>query len=269
MARRDTRRTVLTLSALTLLACITGAEVNAGGTTATATTGTLPLRAELRLVSRLAECPPGVTASACATRTVTGVFPGLGSVSGSSTWRAAIDPPACTLETGKSLAHPVRLSVAGKGTIEIDVADAPSCTDLESLRTQTQGFKVTGGTGVYAGASGSGTLERTLGFDSGAGRIGTESWSGNLIVPGLEFDTTPPTLNGTVAKTVRAPRGARRTSVRYAVTSQDAIDGAIPVSCKPRSGSAFRIGRTVVSCSATDRSGNTRTARFTVIVRRR
>jgi hypothetical protein len=56
--------------------------------------------------------------------------------------------------------------------------------------------------------------------------------------------------------------------VRYAVTAQDAIDGAVPVACLPRSGSAFRLGRTVVSCAATDRSGNTQSTRFAVSVKR-
>jgi len=269
MARGSRRRTFLALGVLTALASMTVADVNAGGRTARATVGTLPLRAELRLVSRLSECPQGITASACAARSSTGVVRGLGSVSGSSTWRAAIDPPACPADMGRSLAHTVRLVVAGKGTIEVEVADAATCADLDTLRTQTQVFKVAGATGVYAGASGSGTLERTLGFDSGAGRIGTESWSGSIVVPGLEFDTTPPTLSGAVPRTIRATRERRRTPVRYIVSSQDAIDGALPVSCKPRSGSAFRIGRTVVACSATDGSGNTQSAQFAVIVKRR
>lgn len=269
MARASRRRTFLALGVMTALAAMTGADVNAGGSAATGTVGTLSLRAELRLVSRLSECPQGVTASACASRTITGVVQGLGSVSGSSTWRAAIDPPACPLDMGKSLAHTVRLVIAGKGTIDVEVAAAATCADLDTLRTQTQVFKVAGGTGVYAGASGNGTLERTLGFDSGSGRIGTESWTGSFSVAGLEFDTTPPTLSGVAPKTVGARRGARRTVVRYAVTSQDAIDGAVQVNCLPRSGSAFRIGRTVVSCSATDRSGNTQAARFAVIVKQR
>jgi hypothetical protein len=54
---------------------------------------------------------------------------------------------------GRSLAHSVRLVIAGKGTIEVEVTEAATCTDLDTLRTQTQLFKVSGGTGVYAGAS--------------------------------------------------------------------------------------------------------------------
>ena len=265
MTRVDRWRTFVALTITTALAAVTGADVNAGDKRAV---GTLPLRAELRLVSRLAECPQGLPASACANRSVTGVVPGLGNVSGTSTWRAVIDPPACQPDTGKSLGHTVRLEIAGKGTLAVEVAEATTCTDLDSLRTQTQTFNITAATGAYAGASGGGTLERALGLDAGAGRVGTESWTGTLAVPGLEFDTTPPTLTGTAAKTVRAPRGAKSARVRYVVTSQDAIDGALSVSCKPQSGSPFRIGRTVVTCSSTDRSGNARSARFAVTVKR-
>jgi hypothetical protein len=38
---------------------------------------------------------------------------------------------------------------------------------------------------------------------------------------------------------------------------------------RPRSGSRFRVGRTRVTCSATDTSANTRKATFTVTVKPR
>ena len=75
-------------------------------------------------------------------------------------------------------------------------------------------------------------------------------------------------MKGIVSKTVRAPRGAKRVRVTYKVTARDDVD-AVPVSCRPRSGSRFRIGRTVVKCTATDGSGNTATAKFTITVKPR
>lgn len=58
--------------------------------------------------------------------------------------------------------------------------------------------------------------------------------------------------------TVRAKdkKGAR---VTYDATAQDATDGTLPVTCSPASGSLFPIGRTTVTCSATDSAGNTGT----------
>ena len=78
---------------------------------------------------------------------------------------------------------------------------------------------------------------------------------------------TPPTLSGAVNKKVRARRGSKRVRVTYRVTASDAVDGSVPVSCQPRSGSRFKIGRTFVKCSATDSSANTVTARFAIVVK--
>ena len=86
-------------------------------------------------------------------------------------------------------------------------------------------------------------------------------------MPGREFDLAGPALSGATARTVRAPKGATRVRVRYSVTAQDAVDGAVAAACKPRSGTFFRVGRTKVTCSATDSSGNTSSAAFTIRVR--
>jgi HYR domain len=88
-------------------------------------------------------------------------------------------------------------------------------------------------------------------------------------VPGLEFDVTAPMLHGAGSKTVRAQRGAKRARVTFKVTSTDGVDGAVPVSCQPRSGRRFPLGKTIVRCAATDSIGNTATAGFTVTAKRR
>lgn len=173
-------------------------------------------------------------------------------------------PPTCPVGVGKPLATTGHLVVAGRGLIHFALADGARCIDQEPLRNEPQDFTITGGTGTYDGASGSGRLERTV-----SAGLGTERWIGTLVVPGLEFDLTPPTLSGTRSKTVRASKGAKRVRVTYNVTARDAVDGRAPVTCVPRSGSRFPIGRTVVRCSATDSSANTSTARFIVTVRPR
>jgi hypothetical protein len=136
----------------------------------------------------------------------------------------------------------------------------------------TQAFTVTGGTGAYVGASGSGTLTRVAGLP-GLNVMGEDTWTGTLVVPGLEFevevDRIAPTITGATSKTVRAPRKAKRVRVTYQVTATDDVDGAVAVSCRPASGSRFKIGRTNVTCSAADKTGNTATARFTVTVKRK
>jgi len=270
-ARTNARRWSVILAAATTVAVSAAATVvvEPGLGAAEATAGTLELRAQLRLVSQLGACPPGVTATACGARTGEGVLPGLGRVSEAYTFVADIGAPPCPAGFGRALAYPTAFEVAGKGEIHFSLGAGAGCVGQEAVRTQTQAFTVTGGTGVYAGASGSGTVERVLGGETRAGRVGRETWTGTLVVPGLDFDVTPPVLAGTVAKTVTAPRKARAVRVRFTVTARDGADGAVPARCRPRSGSRFKLGKTRVICSAVDTSGNTATARFLVTVRPR
>ena len=231
--------------------------------------GTLNLSSRLTLVSVLGPCPPGVSATGCAARTSRGPFAGLGQVTGTYTFLANVGPP-CDNGWGKALAYPVRFAIASKGDISFALAEGAGCVNevLDfAVRTQTQTFTVTGGTGIYAGATGTGTVTRALG-STATGAAGTETWTGTLTVPGLEFDVTQPTLAGAANKIVRAKKGAKSARVILRVTAQDDRDGTLPVKCTPSSGSRFKIGRTRVTCSATDRSANTANASFVVTVRR-
>ena len=227
--------------------------------------GTLNLRGTLQVMSTPVECPPGAPTDAneCRARTGEGLVSGLGSVSETYTWSYKIGAPKCPSTVGTPLATTGRLVVAGKGEIHFELAQGARCIDLEPLRNEPQAFTITGGTGTYEGASGSGSVERNIG-----GGVGTEVWRGTLVVPEVEFDVTPPTLAGAKSKTVRAPKGAKNVRVTYAVIARDDVDGVVPVSCSPRSGSRFPIGRTVVTCVAPDTSGNTATARFLITVKK-
>jgi hypothetical protein len=163
----------------------------------------------------------------------------------------------------------VRWVVANKGEIEFALAEDPRCIPpSDAVENVRQSFTVTGGTGIYAGASGSGTVSRAVGFSSGSTFRGFETWTGTLSVPGLDFDITAPVLTGATNKTVKAKKGAKSARVTFQVTAQDDKDGALSATCLPRSGSRFRIGRTVVNCIATDTSANTTNASFRVTVRR-
>jgi hypothetical protein len=54
--------------------------------------------------------------------------------------------------------------------------------------------------------------------------------------------------------------------VKYVASATDLVDGQVPVTCRPRSGSTFRLGTTPVGCSATDKAGNTATGSFKVTI---
>lgn len=91
--------------------------------------------------------------------------------------------------------------------------------------------------------------------------------SGGTVGPPAA-DTVPPQIFNASNKTAEAtgPGGAAVT-FSPAVTATDLVDGAVPVTCTPASGSTFAIGTTTVSCSAKDAANNTGTASFTVTVR--
>jgi hypothetical protein len=234
----------------------------------TAVAGTLNMNTPLTLVSQLGSCGSIPVANNCDSRTDGGLFPGLGSVTAAYTFPMDWGEAPCSADFGKALAYSVRLDVAGKGTISVAVGEATDCVLIQSIGTQTQTFTVTSGTGIYAGASGSGTLTRALGAvaDDGA-RHGNETWQGTLTVPGLAFDLVAPTISGATSRTAVVRRHAKRVRVRFNVTAIDDVDGPVPVTCKPHSGSRFRIGRRHVHCSTTDTSANVATASFRITVR--
>ena len=101
-------------------------------------------------------------------------------------------------------------------------------------------FTITGGTGAFAGAAGTGTVKHDL--YEGLPASGTDTWSGSVAVPGLEFDLTSPVLSGLVNKTVRAPKGAKRVRVRYRVTARDLLDGSIRPGANPVRAADSRSG---------------------------
>jgi HYR domain/FIMAH domain len=78
-------------------------------------------------------------------------------------------------------------------------------------------------------------------------------------------DSTPPvvTVPTDIVSDATGPDGA---AVSYVSSATDDVDGPVPVSCSPTSGSTFPIGTTNVTCTASDSSGNSASASFTVHV---
>jgi hypothetical protein len=97
---------------------------------------------------------------------------------------------------------------------------------------------------------------------------GTATSASFTVTVTRDADTTPPVVTPPADRTVRATGpGPAGTVVTYpAATAIDAVDGPLPATCTPPSGTAFPVGPTTVTCAATDAAGNTGTARFTVTV---
>jgi HYR domain len=253
-----------------------------------------PLRSagELHLEATLTEkwgainCPAAepTTTVGCESWAGSGVVPGLGRASDRFTAHlSSAAAPTCKAAEANAYAGPSLypqnfdadvLTVAGKGTIDFSYTDTTgkdsSGCDLPGAGGSLKlAFTVTGGTGKYVGASGSGTINQApmAAACSTSSCHGTLAFTGTIAFPGLTPDLTAPVIAGARSKTVLAHKGMKRVRVFYTVTAKDAVDGAVAASCKPRSGSFFPLGRTKVSCSATDSSGNTAHARFTVVVK--
>jgi hypothetical protein len=263
-----------------LLGAVAGIALTALGATAlpraaqgvTAATGALALRFGVPVHYPGMPCPSGSPVTVqCFARAGTAIVPGLGAVTESYEYTFENAPAGCpTPAEGESLRllpTTARLVVAGKGEIDVSTSGTGCVVRSNGTFQPSESFTITGGSGVYAGASGGGTVTTTsYGPPSFSG---VDAWSGTLVVAGLDFDLTPPVLTGAHSKRVLIPRGLKRVRVAYAVTARDDVDGALAVSCRPRSRSWFDVGRTRVRCSATDSSGNVGTATFLVTVKRR
>ena len=261
--RRSAVRAALALG-LTLAAATAAAPASSEPQTAS---GRLGFQVMLRQSGPLTFPCPGrmpVDATGCVPYTGTGSHRGLGNISVTFTGLLGVGPPAgCPGDLAKPLPTTAQLSVARKGKIFLTFAEGARC--VSAWLSEPQEFTITGGTGQFAAASGRGTREPDLPVPASPA---TETWNGTLAVPGRAFDLTPPKLHGAGSKTVRAQDGATSARVTFKVTATDGVDGAVPVSCRPRLGSRFPLGRTMVRCEATDSSGNAAVAAFTVTVTR-
>ena len=235
--------------------------------------GSLALQLDIDLSNPETPCPSGTpTAFQCFARTGSAVVPGLGSVQEAHNYVLENGPAGCVPSPGakavRLVPSTVVLTVAGKGSVDFSTSGT-GCLSLDGTLIAKETFTITSGSGAYAGASGSGTVETHFNPPGTGTFRGADIWAGTLTVPGYAFDLTPPTIKGAKNRTVRVPHRAKRARIHYSVTAEDDADSNVPVTCRPRSGSRFRVGRTRVTCSAMDTSANRGTATFTVTVRRR
>jgi hypothetical protein len=118
-------------------------------------------------------------------------------------------------------------------------------------------------------------LLEAIAFDSNNGNIYVaNSRSKTLSViptisePPPTQDTTPPTIRVPPHSIIAEATGPSGALVNYLQpTATDDVDGPITPSCNAPSDFVFPIGTTTVTCTATDKAGNTAKATFTVTVK--
>ena len=167
--------------AIAATAVAVAGPIATGGARSTAQTGSLTLEAVLAMTSTPGACPPGSPPDAdlCAARTGSGAVRGLGGVSETYTFFVQEGDCDRVFETT------VRLEVAGKGELQLAV-DRYRGECISSSLNLSRAFTITGGSGIYAGASGGGTVsssglchaERRLSREGHVDRHAECAWAG-------------------------------------------------------------------------------------------
>lgn len=183
---------------------------------------------------------------------------------------------ACTPVSGSLFPHGVTTvscsagdsrSNAASGTFEVEVTAEP----VPPVNPDDITVEATGPTGAVV------TFDP--GQDGGGRPITCLPASGSTFPPGATevtcssgatftvnvVDTTPPvlTLPSNITEEAASPGG---NEITFAATADDLVDGWVPVTCVPPSGSTFELGSTTVSCSASDSHGNAISDSFEVKV---
>lgn len=135
------------------------------------------------------------------------------------------------------------VSFSASATDDVDGALTPSCAPASGAL-----FTV-------------GTTTVTCTATDAAGNTGTGSFTVTVVL----VDTTPPvvTVPADISQTTTVSEGL---AVNFVATATDDVTASVAVLCAPQSGSVFPVGTTTVTCTASDASGNTGSASFTVTI---
>ncbi|WP_330476064.1 HYR domain-containing protein [Terrabacter sp. C0L_2] len=122
---------------------------------------------------------------------------------------------------------------------------------------------LTGLTGARA-ADGLGSQTASCSYTDAGGLSAAASATYSIV------DTTKPLVTATAPASVEATSAL--TPVAFSASAYDAVDGSRPVTCKTAggttyaSGDGFPVGTTTLTCSATDKAGNTGTSDLFAVV---
>ena len=151
------------------------------------------------------------------------------------------------------------VTVPADMTVEATGAGGAAVTFTASASDAVDGFLTPTCTPSSGSTFAFGSTKVTCSATDKGGNAGTATFTVTVQ------DKTPPTVTVPTDMTVdaTAPGGA---AVTFTASALDAVDGASTPSCSPASSSTFPVGTSKVTCSATDKAGNTGSASFNVIV---
>jgi PKD repeat protein/lysophospholipase L1-like esterase len=175
--------------------------------------------------------------------------------------------------------EPVQVSAAAESpppqAPDVDVTFARVSEDPEQFDLEAHGPAGTGYEWTFSdGSSAIGGSVSHIFSDGGrrwatlhaVGSDGGEAWSQVELGPPAD-DSDPPTFFGVPDQLAVESTSSDGVVVYYDLPlADDAVEGEVPVSCSPSSGSVFPPGTTEVHCEAVDSSGNRTTVSFHVSV---
>jgi hypothetical protein len=170
-----------------------------------------------------------------------------GSISGTAATIGPV-PDTWVSDAGGNISCPSAMTLESATTSHVTIV-APPVAGLDYTFTITYGRSL-----APAGASDSVSLSGTTGATF-------------IVDVDPNADTTPPVLAGMPADLAISTADTGGAVVTYSSpTATDDTDPAPVVGCTPPSASIFAVGSTVVTCTASDASGNTASDDFTVTV---
>src|SRR3954447_10345617 len=199
---------------------------------------------------------------------------------------AALPAAASAQTTAPTLTTSVTCLDAQGGAQDVDITASGLAPDASyfpqiELTEGEEELPVGYGTGnLDTDATGSGLSNASFdggGYADASGGDGSGVWlklrsnldwtvAAQLRIPLCGVDSTPPSFAAAHDVTAEAT-GADGAAVTFDTpAATDDVDGAVPATCTPASGSTFPSGHTTVDCSATDAAGNTGTTSFVVTV---
>lgn len=157
--------------------------------------------------------------------------------------------------TAPTLSVPANLTVAAAGPAGATATFAKATAADAGDATPTV---------TCSGASGDvfplGTTTVLCKAKDASGNLASNSFTVTVQDQGLPIVTVP------ADRTFEATSATGATGSWIAPTAADDVDGALPVTCSRALGSPFSLGTTTITCTATDKAGNTGTGTFALTV---
>ncbi|MGZ8694125.1 MAG: CocE/NonD family hydrolase [Gaiellaceae bacterium] len=155
--------------------------------------------------------------------------------------------------TAPTLSLPAPIKVEAEGAVGAKVSYAAGAADVADPSPAVSCLPASGSTFALV------TTTVTCSASDAAGNTAGGSFAVTVA------DTVAPVLTAPRTVTANANSG-KGVKVSYRVTASDTVDASVAVSCRPAAGALFKIGRTVVSCTAADDAANSAKASITIVV---